>query len=417
MMKQRREGMAMRNKITGFLVSLLAALILFAVPVHADTDEILRYTVFVEVNKDATLNLHYHFEWKVLDSGPGVGPVTWLKIGIPNSHVVSVTPFNDAVDHINRSGNYVEVYLDREYYEGEVIGADFLVVQDYMYQVDKLKEGETVYSFTPGWFDDIKVDELNIAWKNDNAVAFSPECEIDHDRNVWTTSLSKGEKFTVTMTYPNDAYDFDLSKSNEDSGESFGDKLAELLGSLLCLLITGGFVAFPFLIGYVMNRGFGGNSPTINKTTRVKVTYYDSCPGCGAPRKEGTKFCEYCGKSLVKSEETITDEQLKKEEKQAASFTKNGEFRYGSSPNTFIRVTSVRVPNPHYHKPSYSSGGRGGHSSCAHSSCACACACACAGGGRAGCTTKDFYNTNLKLSAIAKAVGAKNVPDKEESAG
>lgn len=44
-------------------------------------------------------------------------------------------------------------------------------------------------------------------------------------------------------------------------------------------------------------------------------------------------------------------------------------------------------------------GGGGGVfiSSCAHSSCACAhscaCACACAGGGRAGCSAKDFYNT------------------------
>ncbi|MBR5109642.1 MAG: hypothetical protein IK099_05560 [Clostridia bacterium] len=31
-------------------------------------------------------------------------------------------------------------------------------------------------------------------------------------------------------------------------------------------------------------------------------------------------------------------------------------------------------------------------SSCACASCACACACACAGGGRAGCSKKDFYN-------------------------
>ena len=30
-------------------------------------------------------------------------------------------------------------------------------------------------------------------------------------------------------------------------------------------------------------------------------------------------------------------------------------------------------------------------SSCACASCACACACACAGGGRAGCSKKDFY--------------------------
>ena len=46
------------------------------------------------------------------------------------------------------------------------------------------------------------------------------------------------------------------------------------------------------------------------------------------------------------------------------------------------------------------------HSSCARSSCACvsscACACACAGGGRAGCSKKDFYGTNLQTEKIEK---------------
>lgn len=44
------------------------------------------------------------------------------------------------------------------------------------------------------------------------------------------------------------------------------------------------------------------------------------------------------------------------------------------------------------------------HSSCARSSCACvsscACACACAGGGRAGCSKKDFYKTNVKTEEL-----------------
>lgn len=50
-------------------------------------------------------------------------------------------------------------------------------------------------------------------------------------------------------------------------------------------------------------------------------------------------------------------------------------------------------------------------SSCARSSCACAscaCACACAGGGRAGCSKKDFYKTNLRVEHI------KNVLKKRE---
>ena len=133
----------MRSKITLFVISLLAGILLFATPVMADTDEILNYTITVDVNQDATLNLNYHIDWKVLDSGSGIGPLTWMKIGIPNSHVISTQGMSPTVDHINLSGNYAEVYLDREYYEGDVASVDFLVVQDYMYQVDKLTEGQT----------------------------------------------------------------------------------------------------------------------------------------------------------------------------------------------------------------------------------------------------------------------------------
>ncbi len=397
----------MRNKIRLFVLSLLTFIMMFAVPVMADTDEILNYTITVDVNDDATLNLNYHIDWKVLDSGSGIGPLSWMKIGIPNRHVVSAVGKSDTVSRISLSGNYAEVYLDRDYYQGEIASVDFLVVQDYMYQVDKLKEGETVYSFTPGWFDDIKVDELEIRWNNNKAVAFTPDCLMDGDYNVWNTSLKKGGKYTVTMTYPNDAFGFDLSKSaEEDDSSTLGDTIATIIAMIFGMIMIGAFIMIPVLIGYLFNAGFSAlNKPTINKTTRTKVTYFDSCPGCGAPRKEGAKFCEYCGKSLVKSEETITEEQLKKEEKAAAAFTKNGEYRYGSSPNTFIRVSSVSVPNPRYRAPSSRSSGGSHHSSCAHSSCACACACACAGGGRAGCTMKDFYNTDLKLAAIAKATG------------
>ena len=55
------------------------------------------------------------------------------------------------------------------------------------------------------------------------------------------------------------------------------------------------------------------------------------------------------------------------------------------------------------------SGFRGGRStvivsrsSCACACVSCACACACAGGGRAGCSKKDFYKTNLKLDVVEK---------------
>ena len=60
--------------------------------------------------------------------------------------------------------------------------------------------------------------------------------------------------------------------------------------------------------------------------------------------------------------------------------------------------TGRKIEKP---KPVNSGGFRGG--SGGGSSCACACACACAGGGRAGCSMKDFYK-HPKLEQIKKAL-------------
>jgi len=60
--------------------------------------------------------------------------------------------------------------------------------------------------------------------------------------------------------------------------------------------------------------------------------------------------------------------------------------------------------------PRYYGGGCVHHSSCvsscacAHSSCASSCACACAGSGRAGCSKKDFYGTNLTTNKLKKVM-------------
>lgn len=55
----------------------------------------------------------------------------------------------------------------------------------------------------------------------------------------------------------------------------------------------------------------------------------------------------------------------------------------------------------------------GFYGGCVHSSCACAsscvssCACACAGSGRAGCSMKDFYGTNLNSKKVKKVLERK----------
>lgn len=406
----------MKNRLPALLIGIIAILLVFTVPVRAaDTDEILNYKITVTPNSDATLSIFYDIEWLVLDSD-SLGPLEWVKVGIPNKHTISYEATTDTVSRISTmssGGYYMRIDLDKKYYEGEVVKFGFKIVQDNMYQVDKLEEGYSVYSFTPGWFDDIKVDKLTIFWDMDNVESWTPECEIVDGLLVFKTSLGKGDKYTVSVTYPNDAYAFDLSKSDEGSSgsglSSVEDFFTSLIAFVLLIAFFGGFFILPiFIIVKVIqcaaDYAKGGNlGNTQKKITRTKVTYFPSCQGCGAVRKEGEQFCTYCGRSFVQSEEVIKEENIKAEDKGILDFKRDGEYRYSSSPNTYIRVHSVVVPvvRPTYTSTrSSSSRSSSHHSSCAHSSCACACACACAGGGRAGCTYKDFYNTDLKLRQL-----------------
>lgn len=60
-----------------------------------------------------------------------------------------------------------------------------------------------------------------------------------------------------------------------------------------------------------------------------------------------------------------------------------------------VNRSGESISSPHIANGSGSGGG---------SSCACACACACAGGGRAGCSRKDFYNPNLKIDEFIEGL-------------
>lgn len=410
-----------RNRIA-FALALLLCLVLLCTPASASdpTDEIVNYEITADVNEDGTVNLHYHIDWKVLRDD--IGALEWVTVGIPNGEYVEIRPLSDTIASIGYSteaGSSVRVDLDRSYRAGETVSFDYLVVQDYMYQMNLFQEGQTAYVFTPGWFDEIAVDNLTVRWNSEDLASWSPDCLVKDGYNVWTTSLAPGGTYQITVNYPNEARAFNDSKAIYNPGDRSGeyydyqdssdnDGMAAF-GGLMFLLI---FVGLPILLirkakkAYRRSASFGGETKT--KITRTKVTYYPVCQGCGAPRGEGETVCAHCGRSFVKSEEVIKEENVPDEDKEALKYKTKGEYRYSSAPDTYVRVNVVNIPVVH-HVSSRSSGGgssRGGgcaHSSCACAcaSCACACACACAGGGRAGCTYKDFYRTDLKLRQLA----------------
>ncbi|MCR4934508.1 MAG: zinc ribbon domain-containing protein [Lachnospiraceae bacterium] len=394
------------------VISLIPASKSYAKPL----DEILDYEITISVNEDATLEMLYHIKWKVLDSD-SEGPLTWVKIGIPNNNCIFIDPVSNNIDHAGKmtenNKTYARIDFDKKYYADDVCDFEFRLTQDYMYEMNILKEGETVYYFIPGWFDDIAVDNITVKWNTDKVLSHSHGATQEGDFLVWNTSLAPGEKMEeISVTYNTSDFAFSEEKTRDfaddyDNGSSsydynyssddddIGETIYGFAGLAFIIFI---FVKLGKTINYTSKGGFkSGSTETKRVVKRTLIKYYPTCPGCGAVRPENSEKCEYCGRSFIESEEVIEEKEIKDPQK----YNNEGVYHYGDSPNTYVRVhvTHVSVPRP---RPSCA------HSSCAHSSCACAhscacaCACACAGGGRAGCSTKDFYNTNLKLSQLLR---------------
>ena len=174
-------------KLALFCLTVLAVLLftpLFTHNVKAkDLDLIHEYNITCDVLDDATVKIKYHIVWEVLDSTKE-GPLTWVKVGIPNAHVSNLKGKSDSIKKISQyssGGDYVRIDLDRSYKAGETVTIDFELVQDHLYLMNKNTDGETVYDFTPGWFDDIEVESLTIKWNYDKADSFSPSCLIESD--------------------------------------------------------------------------------------------------------------------------------------------------------------------------------------------------------------------------------------------
>ena len=391
-------------------VILVLAVLFPAARVLADaTDELLEFSITVDVNEDASLEMQYHIVWKVLDDS--IGKLEWIDLGVPNRHHANLRPESTTIDHIEDKGSSLAIYLDRPYGENETVSVDFSMTQDHMYQIDKWVEGETVYTFTPAWFDEMDVDDLTIRWNADSAGAWQPDCQEEDGYLTFRTSLAAGERYTMTVVYPNDTFGFSADRQQDDAdggGEDqrgpsdAGDWLLILLGLVMIvfMIFLPVFILCKFIQWISRGLGFGSRQETKQKIVRTKIEYYDNCPGCGAAREEGKDSCPYCGRSMIKSKEVVEEDQIREPEK----YTKKGTYRYGNSGNTYIRVNVVNVPVPHSRPSStrHRPGGSSHHSSCA-STCAlscpcassCACACACASSGRAGCSVKDFFKEDV----------------------
>ena len=67
------------SRIILILAVILLMTVMTAVPAFAAaTDEIENFTITVDVNEDASLQMTYHIDWKVLDDS--IGELEWIDL-------------------------------------------------------------------------------------------------------------------------------------------------------------------------------------------------------------------------------------------------------------------------------------------------------------------------------------------------
>ena len=338
-----------------------------------DMDYIKSYIVTVDPREDGTADITYDINWQVI-GGDKTDYLSWVKIGLANANVDELTPLTDTISDLQYSddgGSYAKVVFSRRYYAPDVAAANggessvhfaFSVHQSHLFT--RNDDGTANFNFTPGWFDDLSVENMQVRWHNyDGFVA--DNTGVDGDYLTWDFgAMRHGQAANVHVTVPvTNAAAFDpdavMTTDDYDSGEDLEDIIGILSFIIVVVLVVVAIYIAVAAQAPDWGGGFGGD------------------------------------------------------------IDPDDWFWYTNGVHT-IRRARTAPPPAGYHRTdppaNFKSGGgktRGGgtgrnhsnHSSCA-SSCACACAsscacaCACAGGGRAGCSVKDFYTVKIPAKSV-----------------
>lgn len=410
-----------------------------------DLDVIHEYDITADLTMSGKVRLRYRLDWEVLDHKTE-GPLTWIKVGIPNSHVSDIKGLSDnirIIGYYNENGYFIRVDLDRAYKKGERLVIEFEMLQDNLFEEINNASGECVIGFTPGWFPDIVVEKMVLKWSGKDVKSCEPEGVIEDDGYItWQKDLAKNEKYTIRVVYPDSTVispvlDFSkannvLNSYNDISRQIEEDMNRKILddynkrnkgrysgnykpNTVVLILVIVGIVAVAALIitiaviraRYIRNGS--GYYRVKNKIIWTKIIFHTLCPNCGAPRMPDRYNCIYCGASMIKSEEKLEKEEIKSIKKQLKKeglweeLNRDGICAFGHLTNVYIEISHVSYTMPKADLPDINTGGGGskiGKVISIIGDIVSKCACACAGGGRAGCSTKDFYNTGLKLRQL-----------------
>ena len=310
---------------------------------YNDLDRILLYDIKVTPNEDGSLDMHYHIKWKVLDSS-SEGPLSWVKIGTPNYHVSDLKALSDNISKVkyySDDGSFIRIDFKKKYYAGDIVDFEYSYTQSYMYH---LYDEYCIYDYQPGWFDECKVDECNLLWYAQGVAEIEEQSlAISEEDGYYKLSspLDYGKTIHIKLKYDKSYF------ASLDPEKQYTDNY---ITPVTIVIIIAVIVAVVGLLVFIAIYSYNHRDPYMNERGFCGGMYHYYWFGRYYPR-------HYYGKT--------------------------------------VNSKGARVVNP----TSSSSGGFHGGGG----SCACACACACAGGGRAGCSKKDFYHTNVQTKDLMNA--------------
>ena len=374
----------MLRKLSALFTAMLLVCLLGALPAAADDlapyaeegdlDYIPRYVVTVDPRQDGTADITYEIDWQVI-GGDADDYLTWVKIGLANACVDDMTPLTDTIQDIGYSGDggsYAKVTFTQRYYApgyAEQKGAEsrvhfaFTVHQSHLFTLNL--DNTASYDFTPGWFDELCVESMEVRWRMVDGCT-ADNTGTDGDYLTWEFGpLTHGQAGEVHVTVPvTDTLDTDAAFTGNETYD--GVDVDDDDGALF-------LVIFIFAVAFIVIIAIASQSPSWGG-------------GFGDDIDPDDWFWYTNGVHTVRCLRTAPPPAGYRRTDPPKSFNAGGGHSRGGG-----------VGRHH------SSGG-GCASSCA-CACAssCACACACAGGGRAGCSVKDFYTVKLPKTAFTES--------------
>jgi len=211
------------RKMKRILVVLIPAIICFGIFLvpnvlsseDTGTYQIQEYNVVLMPHSNGEFEISYMQKWLVTG-----GHIPWVTVGIANSdfNVQNFGGAAKAVEPANQGDWYgVRINLDRDYQPHETFQFNFTIIQRRL--LERADNGYYLV-YTPGWYDRAFTDALTVKLVSPGEVAdliTDPRPNSVNGQDViWTKkNLGDGERFTVSIGFPNGIYNETLMDKSE----------------------------------------------------------------------------------------------------------------------------------------------------------------------------------------------------------